>query len=280
MTEPQPITRDRSHVEREYGRDKWPEVVRLIEDTIAAEATPARLSRVIGEVARFQWPKGDPPAPQAAVAGGTRVELPRVSAYGGQRYLIMEVLKSVCTDRTELIVELGSGWGWHVLSLWLDGGPRDALYVGAEYTEPGRRAAARLAELEPELRFESLAFDYNNPAEGLGQLGRVQEAVVFTQHSIEQIPQVRPEVVDAIAALGERVRCVHFEPIGWQLDQDGREGSSQSYADQHDYNRNLVETLREAEGRGRIAIDATVPEVVGVNPSNSTSVVSWHSPSA
>lgn len=277
MADTQATTRDSAHVDREYGREKWPAVERMVADEIAAEREPRRLSRVMGRVARWQWAGEDPLAMHDSVAGGLRVQLPRQSAYGAQRYMIMEVLIRACSERTELVVELGSGWGWHVLSLWLGGGPRDALYVGAEYTVPGRRAAAALAAIEPELRFKSLAFDYNSSAEGLGELGRRREAVVFTQHSVEQIPQVPTDLIDAIRGVADRVTCVHFEPIGWQLGNEGREGSSREYAEQHDYNRNLVEVLRQAEREGRIAIEATAPEIVGVNPGNSTSVIVWHS---
>jgi hypothetical protein len=189
---------------------------------------------------------------------------------------VLDAVADACTDETDLVLELGPGWGWAVLSVWMTGGPRRALYVAAEYTEAGRRAAAKLAELDPRLDFRALPFDYHEPR--LDGLGAREHAVVFSAHSIEQIPEVKPKLFEAIRGVAERVSCIHFEPVGWQLPGYAGEGSSSAYADQHDYNRNLVECLRAEAAAGRLVIDAVTPDVFGINPANSTTVIRWHSP--
>lgn len=269
--------RTREHVEREYGEEKWPAVERLIADQIAAEGgAAAGLARVHARVVRSYAYPGDGLADHQAVLEGRATTLPRSLAFGALGAMIADTVLDACTAETDLVVELGSGWGWHVLAAWLAGGPREALYVGAELTEAGRRAADRLAALDPALRFRSVAFDYDAP--DLSALGRARHAVVFTGHSIEQVPWLGGAAVEAIAGVAESVRCLHFEPVGWQLGRDDRQGTSRDYAERHDYNRNLVPVLREAQAAGRLRIDTIRPELMGVNPRNATTLIAWSSP--
>jgi hypothetical protein len=265
--------RDAAHVDREYNQEKWPEVDRAIREIAGSEANP-RLDRVLTGVARTQWFGAPSLTEREHVFGGQVSTVPSVVAFGGQSAMVREMVIAACTDETDLVVELGAGWAWHLLSAWLGGGPANAGYVAAEYTEAGRQAATRLAALDSDLDFKAIPFDYNEPA--FDGLDHARHAVVFSQHSIEQIPQVRPELFAAIRGLADRVTCFHFEPVGWQADQEGRSGSSAEYADHHDYNRNLVSLLRRAEADGSLQLDVVRPEVVGVNAGNATSVVAWH----
>jgi len=269
---PEPLRRDHSWIEREYGAEKWPAVERLIEQQIAAEPRPD-LGRVLRRVAREQWRTADPLAGRRAVIDGREVQLPRSATFAAQQGLIVDVLLDACSPRTGLVVELGAGWAWHLLSLWSGGGPGTATYVAAEYTAAGRRAAARLAALDARLRFRAVEFDYREP--DLRTLGRVQEAVVFTQHSVEQVDGLPDSLFTTIRGLADRVTCVHFEPVGWQCEAGGRAGSSRAYAERHAYNRDLVQRLRAEQAAGRLTIRTIATEVVGVNPDNATSVIVW-----
>jgi hypothetical protein len=267
--------RTREQVEREYEDEKWPAVERLVQETVAAESAPT-LARVLGTVVRKSLTGDAFVTRRGAVFAGQELDVPLSVSYGAVRRLVLDTVIAACSERTQLVVELGSGPGWAVLGAWLDGGPQDATYVGAEYTRAGRDAADRLAALAPELDFRSLAFDYHEP--DLGPLGHVEEAVVFTAHSIEQIPHVNPALFAAIRGLADRVTCLHFEPVGWQLGEDTGAGTSREYAEEHDYTRDLVPRLREEEAAGRISIDTVLPEVVGVNRQNSTTVIGWSAP--
>ena len=270
------VQRTAEWVEREYGQEKWPAVEAAIREEIAREPEPAGLARVHARVVRRQYGR-DPLERVGAVFEGREVQVPPGVSIAAVSQLLRDVVLDRCTPETDLVVELGSGWGWHVVATWLGGGPRDALYVGAEYTEAGRRCADLLASLEPGLRFRSLAFDYNEP--DLSDVAGAREAVVFTGHSIEQIPYVRPALFDAILSLAPRVTCVHLESAGWQLDGRDSPCSSREYAERHDYSRNLVEQVRQQEAAGRLVVDAALPNVVGVNPRNATTVSVWRSAS-
>lgn len=268
-----PVRRTREWIEREYGQEKWPAIERIIEQE-CSEEPDAGLSRLLGRVASSQWRHGDPLAVRRFAAGRGAVDLPLAGAYGAAQGIMLDVVADACTARTDLIAELGAGWGWHILTLWATGGPRHASYVAAEYTAAGRRAAARLAGLDPRLRFRAVPFDYNAPRlDG----GGARHAVVFSVHSIEQMPYVKPAVFDAIRGLAPQVTCVHFEPVGWQAGGHDRAGSSAAYAEHHDYNRNLVAAIRAEAGAGRLRLDAIVPDLFGVNASNATTVIRWRS---
>lgn len=264
------VRRDSEWVEREYGREVWPEVDALIAQEIERGGD---LGRVFHRAIRAYMSPGTALEPRDAIVDGTRVRVPWPVTQGAFQELVTQVALDAWRPETDLVVELGAGWGRNLFALWLAAG-HDVRYVAAEFTAAGRSAAARLAELDTALRLEAVAFDYHDP--DLRALRGKEHALVITSHSIEQIPQVGPHVLDEILALGDAVTCVHFEPLGWQLDPS-RAGSSVAYAQRHDYNRNLVPVLREAEAAGRIVIEAQAVSPVGANPENATSVVRWRS---
>ena len=145
MSSDEPVVRSGDWVQREYGQEKWPEIGRIVERVCQSESD---LPRVLGRVVREE--NGDEPLGALTfVIGAATVSAAQVTAHGAHQALITETVLQACRDQTQLVVELGSGWGRNLLALWLGGGPRDARYVGAEYTEAGRRVYGRLAELDP-----------------------------------------------------------------------------------------------------------------------------------
>jgi hypothetical protein len=269
-----PVARTREQVEREYGQEKWPQVAREIDAEIAAEPG-AGLACILSRVSRAQWQGEDPHATRRFVLDGNVIETSPSAAFGAARGTVLDLIAEACSDETDLVVELGSGWGHLLLSAWVAGGPRRALYAAAEYTRAGRQAAATLAGLDPALEFRALAFDYHEPS--LDGLGDREHAVLFSAHSIEQIPEVKPALFEAIRSVANRVTCLHFEPVGFQVAGYAGQGSSRAYAERHDYNRNLVEALEDEAGAGKLEIDFVRTDVFGLNPENSTTIVRWRS---
>jgi hypothetical protein len=275
MAEVENVRRDAAWIEREYGREKWPDVQRLIGEAIAAESPDPELSRVLGRVVRHERHSPDPRETQEAVFGGVHAQVPQSLAYGAQHMFVIDAVAHACTEATELVVELGAGWARYLFALWASGGPADATYVAAEYTEAGRRASELLASVAPRMSFLAVPFDYTRPE--LGGLPAAEEAVVFSASSVEQVPQVPAELFRSIASIAGRVTALHFEPVGWQLDGTPRRSSSRDYAERHDYSRNLVEAVRAAEAEGTVEIETTEPDVIGTNPENSVSLIVWRS---
>ncbi len=267
-------TRTPEHVRREYGEQKWPAMERLIEAERDAEPE-AGLARILARVARAQRAAAEPASPRDFILDGETVQASPAAAYGAARGIVLDLVADACRDDTEAVVELGSGWGHSILSVWLDGGPATATYVAAEYTDAGRRAATRLAELDARIDFCAVAFDYHDPR--LDDLGRSRHAVVFSTHSIEQIPEVKPALFAAIRGVAESVTCLHFEPVSWQLPGYAGNGSSERYAAEHDYNRNLLASVQAEADAGRAIVDFIHPDVFGINPQNSSTAIRWRS---
>ena len=266
---------------REYDREKWTEILDLVHAERARLGPSATLPRVLACVERAglastPLARADLFARVPSLIAGVPVETVPAVAQGAHRGLVAETVVRVCAPDVELVVELGSGWSRQLLSVWNAGGPAAALYVGAELTPTGRACADALAALDPALCFRSLDFDFTAP--DLSSLRRVRSAVVFTVHGVQNAPDTPVRLLDEIIALADRVTCVHFEPVGWQLGSEA--GSSIDYALQHDYNRDLVATLRAGERDGRLRIEQVVLDAVGLNPRDATSVVAWRSTSA
>lgn len=264
--------RRRTHaaVEREYGTEKWPRV-RSDLDAVLAELGPgAPLSRIVGLTRAASGDARDPLI--EVVADGQRIRLPASAAYGAHRALVVRSVLARCVADTDLVVDLGAGWGHLLASVWSDGGPAGAAYVAAEYTAAGRGCAARMSEVALDVDLRAIPFDHTAP--DLSCLGADhRHAVIFSCHSVEQAPRLGARWVEALVGVADRVDVVHLEPVGWQTGD--APVSSAAYADEHDYNRDLVPVLRQAEADGVLAIERVEVDVIGVNPTNPSTLITW-----
>jgi hypothetical protein len=195
-------------------------------------------------------------------------------AWEARQGVTAEVLMECVQPDTSLVVELGSGWGFNLLQFWCKGGPRSARYVAAEFTEAGRACTEQLALLEPDLKLSTAALDYHNP-KATDIQATDGHALVFSCQSLEQIPQVQPGVIEMILGLGERVTCIHVEPVGWQIEAGKSTERNRAYAEQHDYNRNLWSVLGSLEADGALEIKRSFPDFLGVNPDNPVTLIEW-----
>ena len=218
------VRRDAKHIELEYNQEKWPRVEGTIEAVVAREGDRPPLSRVLAGVARTEWFGKPSLSDREHVFGGRLCTVPGAVAFGGQSALVREHIIAACSEETDLVIELGAGWSWHLLSAWVGGAPRSATYVAAEYTEAGppRVLAPRGLGSGPRIPRDRLRL----PSAGTRRARASPARRGVTQHSIEQIQHVPDALFDAIRGVAERVSCLHFEPVGWQTEQDGRTGSS------------------------------------------------------
>jgi hypothetical protein len=213
--------------------------------------------------------------PQAGMALGSRVTLPRAAMTGARRDLIQRILLDACRPETSMVVELGSGGGINLLNLHLWGGPR-VPYHALEPTESGRRCTEILSALDPQLDLATASFDFEQP--GYGALPRGNAHVlVFTVHSIEQVTELPPEAITGLFDLGASVTGLHFEPVGWQI-HDMPDQASLEYAVRQRYNRNLWALLQELAQGGELAIDAVVPDLFGDKYKNPGTLIVWRAP--
>jgi hypothetical protein len=236
------------------------------------------LPRVLSRIARgSEQNRGIGVQTQRMVALDRSIEVPGSPAMKTFRALVVEAILDNCSPETQSLIDLGSGWGEHLLNVWLEGGPRNADYYACEISSTGRRCAEVLGELEKDLRLRSLFFDYENPSfEGIppGQ----NEIVVSSVHSVEQVAEIPRLLFDLLLELAEKVRGVHLEPVGWQLVSPDRHSPIMSEhaarCEKMNYNRNLWPLLCTLEKEGRIAIESAVPNIYGMEY-NPASLITW-----
>ena len=253
----QQVHRDEEWVLREYGAEKWPAVLAAIRSLKASGERD--LGRVLWSVMR-SWRGRSVWEESPCVLAGSVRDVPLGIGWEARQGIVPEALSECVREDTSLVVELGSGWGFNLLQFWCRGGPRNARYVAAEYTAAGRECSRELADLDAELSFSAVPFDYHavreTPIERAGG-----HALVFSCQSIEQIPDLRADVIEYVLSLGSRVTCLHFEPCGWQVRDSGEDSAARhrEYAERNDYNRNLWRLLRAMEDRGAIDVTRVVP---------------------
>lgn len=179
------------------------------------------------------------------------------------------LVEKVCPLAPQILVELGSGLGDKLLNLFAKLNVTTAM--GGEFTSSGVHCGKLLSQIKKQPA-TFWHFDYNNP-ETLAQIPK--DALVYTSHSIEQIPLLLDSFLEGLIARQPRT-VVHFEPAFADHDESTLLGlMRRRYAEMNDYNRNLVELLLSFQERNKLRIIQHDKEVFGVNPLNPTSVIVW-----
>ena len=274
------MVRDADRIDREYNREKWPQLLEMAEGLVTAgEHSMPRLLSLLELHQRNNWRKAVPDsAPLETATFARRVDIPFAAAFEGFAGMVAGMVCDVCRPETGCVVELGSGYGRFLFRVWLSGGPVDEPYFAMEFTESGRQCTKAIGSLEPGMDLNVHSFDYNNPDYSALPSG-LDHAVVFSCQSVEQVPVLKKEALTGLLNMSRELTCLHFEPVGWQLDEkDGKPGegvSSEAYTEEHDYNRNLWPLLKELQDEGRIRIDKVEANVFGVVPENCVSIIGW-----
>ena len=229
------------------------------------------LSRVL-RLVETDWRSADA-SPMQAPVFGTVVTLPRAALVAGRRDLIARVVAAQARPETAFVAELGAGWGQNLLDLWLVGGPQ-VPYFALEPTPEGRACAEYLAGLDSRLDLTARDIDLERPVYDLPT--GAEHALVFTVHSVEQIAELPPEAITGLFDLGKSVTGVHFEPIGWQVEDRPELSATRKHSTKKGYNRNLWPLLRRLEAEDELRIEAVVPDLIGIKPHNASTLVVWH----
>jgi hypothetical protein len=202
----------------------------------------------------------------------------------------MQEIINACDADIGRVIETGSGWGKTLFNVWLHGGPRDAQYWSLELTEAGRRTTELLAEQVAQgMDIRAHHFDYHEP--DFSYLRDNLPTVVFTHHSVEQIPQISEAYFDALLAIPGFRRCVHLEPIGFQVPARGwlarprnplvRWGIdfiNRRSTKRVNQNRRLYPLLIDMERRGKIKITVVRKNFCSTLLYNPTTLIVWEKP--
>lgn len=178
------------------------------------------------------------------------------------------------TGPYDAIIELGCGYGRNLFEIFYGGGPKDAKYIGGEFTKSGVEIAQKLAKKASKMKTEFFHFNHLEPK--LPFKKPFKRAFVFTCHSIEQVMQINENWFDEVVKAGEFVRGVHLEPFGFQLKNSGPlSDMHKDFIIQNSWNINFAEVLRHAVER-KIIKDEQIFLEMGVTPDvNVGSLAFW-----
>ena len=218
-----------------------------------------------------------PPGPRTSIIYGLELEVPYLAANRIIRDWIADTVIEHASG-VDAIIEIGSGWGYNLCNIWLRGGPR-VDYHALELTDAGRRCCRKLrdaAQAGPNLAIHP--FDYYT-ADLSALAGRYRTVLVYSSHSIEQVPELPESFIEAMLGLAGFVRVLHFEPVGWQFRATIAPGlpdrGTTAYADLHRYNRNLWTLLQRYAAAGSLVIEDAQPDLMAVKVYNGTSLIRW-----
>lgn len=237
------------------------------------------LGRVLGIVAREQERARDMYfQPGEHIVLGQEFGLPMRSMQRMHRGTIVESVADACTDETSKIVEMGSGWSEHLGLIFSEGGPRDADYYACEISESGRKCAEMLTLLDHQFKLQSAAFNYTEPEKTRLPAAR-KHAVVYSVQSVEQVEHVSDDLVQWMCEQAPQVTGLHFEPIGWQMDDNLETappwvGEFHKRCEEFSYNRNLWPLLQQAQDQGQIKIETAEPYFLG-HTYNPVCLIKW-----
>ena len=202
---------------------------------------------------------------------GNIIILPKHTSYDF-RTLLIDLIDA--TGPYDAIIELGCGYGRNLFEIFYGGGPREAKYIGGEFTKSGVETAQKLAKKAPKMKTEF--FHFNNLEPKLPFKKPFKRAFVFTCHSIEQVMQINENWFDEVVKAGEFVRGAHLEPFGFQLKNSGPlSDMHKDFMIQNSWNINFAEVLRQALER-KIIKDEQIFLEMGVTPDvNVGSLAFW-----
>ena len=202
---------------------------------------------------------------------GNIIILPKHTSYDFTTLLI-DLIDA--TGPYDAIIELGCGYGRNLFEIFYGGGPREAKYIGGEFTKSGVEIAQKLAKKAPKMKTEFFHFNHLEPK--LPFKKPFKRAFVFTCHSIEQVMQINENWFDEVVKAGEFVRGAHIEPFGFQLKNSGPlSDMHKDFMIQNSWNINFAEVLRQALER-KIIKDEQIFLEMGVTPdTNVGSLAFW-----
>ncbi|MDD0845547.1 class I SAM-dependent methyltransferase [Campylobacter sp. 50012-21] len=202
---------------------------------------------------------------------GNIIILPKHTSYNF-RTLLIDLIDA--TGPYDAIIELGCGYGRNLFEIFYGGGPREAKYIGGEFTKSGVEIAQKLAKKAPKMKTEFFHFNHLEPK--LPFKKPFKRAFVFTCHSIEQVMQINENWFDEVVKAGEFVRGAHIEPFGFQLKNSGPlSDMHKDFMIQNSWNINFAEVLRQALER-KIIKDEQIFLEMGVTPDvNVGSLAFW-----
>jgi hypothetical protein len=203
-------------------------------------------------------------------------KIPARQYYRYRRAVLTAIVGRFAGEADEL-VEVGSGTGFNLFTLFIEGRWRSLL--GLELSATGREVARRTAEhfgIGDRVRFDEIDLtDPDSPG-----FDKLRGKTVLTYLCLEQLPNHTERVMRSLCRAGVK-RVIHIEP-SYELLRRGslRDLASISYVWRQDYQRTIVSTARRLEAEGLLRVVAA--ERLHHSPTwrNAPTLVVWDSEGA
>jgi len=174
----------------------------------------------------------------------------------------------------DCVFELGSGFARRLFETFYQTSKNSIRYFGGEITESGQKLATLLSEMETEINFSSFQYDHMNP--NPPEIEGCQNVLLFTCHSIEQVPYLPDDFIKKLCDFAPKVTVVHFEPFGFQSRTNTVSSKNhQRVADREKYNQNLYALIEHSHQSELIELKWVSLNLFRLDKNNPTSVAIW-----
>jgi hypothetical protein len=145
-----------------------------------------------------------------------------VNVDNGEEYLkvkseyISNKITSLITNKTDCVIELGSGWGRNIISNHLLN-PEWELH-GGELTDEGQKSLNYFIKKYNLSNVNSFYFNWCDVSSfyELFKDKEYKEIIIYSIHSIEQVSNLDVEQFRKILSLPFKIKFFHVEPCSWQ----------------------------------------------------------------
>jgi len=258
--------RDMAKIEAEWELDKYAKLLYYYYQH--PDATPTELENYVLE--QVSIPIGTMGGDICISKKGSLFLVP----YKERRALTYENLSQTLAKsiaEVGVVIELGCGFGYnfYALSQLLPEIFPIKEWIGGEYSQNAVELARRVFRNTNNVAV--VPFNYYDKEWAIFESLK-EPSVVFTRHSIEQLPQSK-DVILTLSKYKEKIKkVIHFEPAVELTDDGTLLGMMRrAYTQINDYNTDLLSAITNAGGR----ITKSEADVIGVNPLNPTSLVEW-----
>jgi hypothetical protein len=200
-------------------------------------------------------------------------KIPLRQFYRYRRAWLVELVDRFSGDVDEL-VEVGSGTGFNLFTLFLEGRWRSLL--GLDLSPVGREVSRRVAEhfgIDDRVRFDEIDLtDGDSPG-----FGKLRGKTVLSYLCLEQLPDHTERVLRNLCRAGPR-RVIHVETSFELLRPTSlRDLATISYVWRQDYQRTLIASARRLEAEGLLRIVAVERLPHSPNWRNAPTLLVWDS---
>lgn len=187
----------------------------------------------------------------------------------------MQPVLSLFRDDFDCIIELGAGYGRNLFILDKILNQPKVKYHSAEYTKSGRELSEMLAtKFMPKMNFKTHFLDHKEP--DFSFLKDSKKALIFSCHSIEQVPKTPNDYYEKLARSGPEITGIHLEPFGFQMEEETDIlDPHHQFSLERKFNLNLYKTLKNSNKLNIINLHSCKRDIAFTQAEKPTSIAIW-----